>query len=797
MLVLRSPLPSIAHNRNSISPRYLDFSISSPSQRHIDITRPRTPSSLTPLRSPIFLSTTTSTAASTTSINPRKRSFTPTSLTRSSSSSSPSLSPLPSSSVLIESTFDARADPVTPLPLIKDCDFDDQSRASKRHRLEQGTENNGIVPPESDNLHHCKSDETGVIPLRESIIPTSAEEQTPQQERQSRGAIESRRQQNRMDIDMGEDRVGMNDSSLHVQTFSTVRPTLLKLHSFDSKLLDVKSFEQSSSPSPSIVMPSSSSSSSPSRSTPSLPPLMQLKRSNPKKLSLTLPSATQSSPNTSTSCSTPSTVCPTPTYSSQTGSDSRFSTPYTPGPPKTPALAMSLGRSTLRGDRRPSLLSLITQPPAGDEVPPTPSAGGTHPYATMRAVRGKGRARSHTAAEVLGLGDADKGARSAVPLSTSFPTIDEVESAGLSALGYALPSTTSPSQSHSTSPTTSASTSASGSASTSTTPSTSPPLPTAFTFSMPLSLPARQAEPYSDGPVQVLPGIFLGAEESVFRFDVYAAGKSKVRIVNVAQEVDDPFDPSSGSMPGWSMGGRGKGKEKMKLAQYPSGHGGPEVEYCHVRWSHGELGLADIPSQADLRDLLDARPPSDAREMWRFWETIRWMEEGRRRGIPVLIHCQCGVSRSATLMIAYTMALAAGGLMPDILGHIRAMQDAYDFIKAKSSWIGPNHSLVFQLVDFARNLTSLLSSYLSSASATAAEMGISTSFPSSSDAEMSEAEWARRRREFEESEDGPSSEVSACGSGSGGSECVSPEEAGDEARRLDEAMLIRRAMRDV
>lgn len=54
--------------------------------------------------------------------------------------------------------------------------------------------------------------------------------------------------------------------------------------------------------------------------------------------------------------------------------------------------------------------------------------------------------------------------------------------------------------------------------------------------------------------------------------------------------------------------------------------------------------------------------------------------------------CQCGVSRSATLTIAYTMALAAAGAMPQHLGHIRVMQDAYDFVKGKSCWIGPNHS---------------------------------------------------------------------------------------------------------
>ena len=56
--------------------------------------------------------------------------------------------------------------------------------------------------------------------------------------------------------------------------------------------------------------------------------------------------------------------------------------------------------------------------------------------------------------------------------------------------------------------------------------------------------------------------------------------------------------------------------------------------------------------------------------------------------------CQCGVSRSATLLIAYVVALAAVGIMPDHLGHIRGMQDAYDFVKAKSPWVGPNVSCV-------------------------------------------------------------------------------------------------------
>ncbi|WVQ76681.1 hypothetical protein IAR50_006355 [Cryptococcus sp. DSM 104548] len=522
--------------------------------------------------------------------------------------------------------------------------------------------------------------------------------------------------------------------------------------------------------------------------TPLFPPLpaLAMRRSNPKKLCLSLPSSSSSTSSTPTTGTAPN--------------DSSFSTPYTPGPPRTPALAMSMGRSTTRGLRRPSLLSLITQPPSGDEVPPTPSVG-MHPYATMRLPRTKGRARSQTAEEISMARPEHKGGSwSATPLGMgmSVHTIEETENntlttPGLNQLGYALPSASkAPSDSSS---------STSLSASTNTTPSTSPPLPASFSFSKPY--PVRQAEPYEDGPIEVVPGVWLGAEESVWRFGVWAVGADTVRIVNVAQEIDDPFDPSARNVPGWS-GASPLDKGSMKLKAYPAvsegGQKRPEVEYCHVRWSHGELGLADLPEKATLGDVRRPERPETGEGMWKFWEAIRWMEEGRKSGTPVLIHCQCGVSRSATLTIAYIMALAAAGTMPEYLGHIRSMQDAYDFVKNKSSWIGPNHSLVFQLVDFARNLTSLLSLHYSTAPAE----HIPTSFPTSADAELSEAEWARRRREFDESEhlenrfsssDGSEGRRMSDGSREG-SDCMSPEEAGDEARRLDEAMVARRALRE-
>jgi tyrosine-protein phosphatase len=144
---------------------------------------------------------------------------------------------------------------------------------------------------------------------------------------------------------------------------------------------------------------------------------------------------------------------------------------------------------------------------------------------------------------------------------------------------------------------------------------------------MSLTQPIRPIEPYENGPIEILPNLFLGAEESMWRWDVWARSR-RVRVLNVAQEIDDPFDQSS----------RGKGKEKVRVAQYPAEQGRPEVQYAHLRWSHGEAGLAEVDEHTRLEDVVN---PSavEGRETWRFWEAIRWCESGRLAGEPVLIQC--------------------------------------------------------------------------------------------------------------------------------------------------------------
>ncbi|GIZ39751.1 hypothetical protein CKM354_000312300 [Cercospora kikuchii] len=101
-----------------------------------------------------------------------------------------------------------------------------------------------------------------------------------------------------------------------------------------------------------------------------------------------------------------------------------------------------------------------------------------------------------------------------------------------------------------------------------------------------------------------------------------------------------------------------------------SGSARQEPEYIHVKWEHN----SDIvPDLLRLCKLIDDR-----------------VTEGKR----VLIHCQCGVSRSASLVVAY-------GLYKN---PSMSVQEAYDAVKRRSKWIGPNMNLIMQLQEFRSSL---------------------------------------------------------------------------------------------
>ncbi|CAL8317832.1 unnamed protein product [Merluccius merluccius] len=78
-----------------------------------------------------------------------------------------------------------------------------------------------------------------------------------------------------------------------------------------------------------------------------------------------------------------------------------------------------------------------------------------------------------------------------------------------------------------------------------------------------------------------------------------------------------------------------------------------------------------------------------------FEEAFEFIEEAHQAGMGLLIHCQAGVSRSATIVIAYLMKHTW-----------MTMTDAYKFVKARRPIISPNLNFMGQLLEFEEDLNS-------------------------------------------------------------------------------------------
>ena len=68
-------------------------------------------------------------------------------------------------------------------------------------------------------------------------------------------------------------------------------------------------------------------------------------------------------------------------------------------------------------------------------------------------------------------------------------------------------------------------------------------------------------------------------------------------------------------------------------------------------------------------------------------------ETAREREQKVLVHCKAGISRSATICLAYLMWY-----------HKWTLEQAYDFLKAKRRLISPNLNFMRQLLEFEQQL---------------------------------------------------------------------------------------------
>lgn len=134
------------------------------------------------------------------------------------------------------------------------------------------------------------------------------------------------------------------------------------------------------------------------------------------------------------------------------------------------------------------------------------------------------------------------------------------------------------------------------------------------------------------------------------------------------------------------------------------------IRYIKLPWTHDETDLAGLSSTggfvtgcAIIADALgiDLRT---GRMTPRLINAKGSVAHDRRSG--VLIHCQCGVSRSATLVIAFVMQAAAYEYDFEKTRNLTGMHDCYEMVKGLSSSISPNISLIYQLVEWERLLSS-------------------------------------------------------------------------------------------
>jgi tyrosine-protein phosphatase len=194
---------------------------------------------------------------------------------------------------------------------------------------------------------------------------------------------------------------------------------------------------------------------------------------------------------------------------------------------------------------------------------------------------------------------------------------------------------------------------------------------------------------YPDGPVAIYSdNVYLYLEptaEEAARFDV---------VINVAREVTNPFTAASGSQQIPEV--KEKPEEDSPIPDTaastasfatafesfpddrsadtpttPKAQPFKEPEYIHMPWDHN----TDIAG--DLMPLC---------------ETI---DKRTKDGKKVLIHCQQGASRSASLIIAYGLYQN-----PEL-----SVNDAYYAAQAKSRWISPNMKLMYCLQDFHKGIS--------------------------------------------------------------------------------------------
>ncbi|QSZ34926.1 hypothetical protein DSL72_007788 [Monilinia vaccinii-corymbosi] len=210
---------------------------------------------------------------------------------------------------------------------------------------------------------------------------------------------------------------------------------------------------------------------------------------------------------------------------------------------------------------------------------------------------------------------------------------------------------------------------------------------------------------YPDGPILMHePTIYLYSEpkmEEAAEFDV---------VINVAREVKDPFEAKLEEM----KNKEGRYKRLSRASVHSRNNSvDPYADIPGTAGTTSSFQTAYETQPAGSESSFTGSTPSTPRPStseikipeyihipWdhntdvqgELWDLCQIIESRAKEGKRVLVHCQQGASRSATLIIAYGM----------YINQDLSANEAYNLAQSKSRWVNPNMSLLFSLNDFKK-----------------------------------------------------------------------------------------------
>ncbi|KUI65432.1 Tyrosine-protein phosphatase pmp1 [Cytospora mali] len=191
----------------------------------------------------------------------------------------------------------------------------------------------------------------------------------------------------------------------------------------------------------------------------------------------------------------------------------------------------------------------------------------------------------------------------------------------------------------------------------------------------------KKAPGYPDGPIAIYgDNVYLYLEptaEEASRFDV---------VINVAREVANPFETTSG-------------RDEYMQDMSPV----PDTALTNCSFSTAFEYMPDDITPTTPKAMLSPNRPEYIHMPWDHNTDIsqdlmylcETIERKTLAGKKVLVHCQQGASRSASLIIAYGLYQN-----PEM-----SVNDAYYAAQSKSKWISPNMRLMYCLQDFQKEVS--------------------------------------------------------------------------------------------